>query len=96
MDIATPALPGEVPPPLGFADQVDRLLHCSPAGLGRRDAVNPGGKLSDLHLEYVLAKLEHDRTGCAAKRLFSVNFKSVRRRPSGTATVGAPSDDWTI
>lgn len=63
MDIATPALPGEVPPPLGFADQVDRLLQCSPAGLGRRDAVNPGGKLSGLHLEYVLAKLDHDRTG---------------------------------
>ena len=54
--------------PLRLANQDGRLLDGGSAGLGSRDAVNPGGEQTGLHLENVFRKLDHNRPGRAAKR----------------------------
>src|SRR5260370_26778047 len=52
---------------LRLAKQGGRLLHGGATGLGSRDAVNPGGEQTGLHLENVLRKLDHNRPGRAAE-----------------------------
>ena len=54
--------------PLRLANQGGRLLHGGSTGLGSRDAVNPGGEQTGLHLENVFRKLDHNRPGRAAER----------------------------
>ena len=54
--------------PLRLADQGGRLLHGGSTGLRSRNAVNPSGEQTGVHLEHIFGKLDYNRPWRAAKR----------------------------